>query len=124
MVSLFSMLFFLLISVVERQAPVYLSVSIIFFLIASLYSFFNPVKLTIANAMQSNASQLALVGLGTGNILFGGVAGFPFYILYALMCMDVGLSSMEFITQTSHRIQRAGMDGLLEKGEDDYDRIN
>ena len=98
MVSMFSMLFFVLISVVERQAPVYLSVSIIFFILSSLYSFFNPVKLTIANAMQSNATQLALVGLGTGNILFGGVAGFPFYILYLLMCVDVGLSSIEFIS--------------------------
>ena len=56
MVSMFSMLFFVLISVVERQAPVYLSVSIIFFILSSLYSFFNPVKLTIANAMQSNAT--------------------------------------------------------------------
>ena len=121
---MFSMLFFVLISVVERQAPLYLSMSIIFFILASLYSFFNPVKLTIANAMQSNATQLALVGLGTGNILFGGVAGFPFYVLYLLMCMDVGLSSIEFISQTSHRIQRASQDSLLEKGQDDYDRIN
>lgn len=104
MISMFSILFFTLISIFEHQAPMYLNLSIIMFILASLYSFFNPVRLTIANAMQSNASQLALVGLGTGNILFGGIAGFPFYILYLLMCMDVGLSSIEFISQTSHRI--------------------
>jgi len=123
MITMFSMLFFTLITIFECQAPIYLSLSIIFFICSGLFAFFNPMRLTIANAAQSNASQLALVGLGTGNILFGGVAGIPFYILYLLMCMDVGLSSIEFITQTSHRIQRAGT-GLLEKDDDDYDRLN
>jgi len=67
------------------------------FLMAGLYSFFNPMRLTVVNALQSNASQLALVGLGTGNIMFG-TAGIPFYCLYMMMMVDVGLSSMEFIS--------------------------
>lgn len=67
-------------------------------ILASGYSFFSPLRLTAVDMLQSNASQIGLLALGTAQIL-GGEAGIPFYVLYALMALDTFLSCQTFFNE-------------------------
>ena len=57
------------------------------FVLASVYSFFNPVPVLGVDALQSNGTMVALMGAGTYNIVANGAAG-PFMILYCLLAID------------------------------------
>ena len=116
------MLFFTLVCGVEGLMPISLVVGVTGYILASMYSFFNPVQITAINSLQSNAAQLALVGGSTVCALAGSAGGIPFYMLYLIICADMVFSTTEFVGQTANRIQR-GSEGFTGQKDDMYENL-
>ena len=99
------------------------------FILASIYSFFNPARVMGIEALQSNGAMVAVMGAGTYNIV-ANAAGTPFYLLYCLLALDAMASFSSYFQEHSQRIE---WNGTLEqplrvitnpKGDDnDYSRL-
>jgi len=99
------------------------------FVLASVFAFFNPVKLLGVEAIQSNGSMVALMGAGTYNIVANGAGG-PFMLLYCLLAIDCMASFSTYFQEHSQRIEWGGVNDPLRvihttpKGDDnDYSRL-
>ena len=77
------------------------------FVLASVYAFFNPVKVSGIDALQSNGAMVALMGAGTYNIVANG-AGLPFVLLYSLLAVDCMASFSTYFSEHSQNAQWAG----------------
>ena len=70
------------------------------FVLASVYAFFNPVRVLGVDALQSNGTMVALMGAGTYNIVANGV-GIPFMLLYCLLAVDCMASFSSYFQEHS-----------------------
>jgi len=77
------------------------------FILASIYSFFNPTRVTGIDAIQSNAAMVGLMGAATLNIVFGG-AGIGFFFLYMLLAFDCMASFSTYFSEHSQQVQWGG----------------
>ena len=87
LIFLASMLYVSLIAMVNGSIGVDVMSLFIVFLLAGAYSFFNPVKISGIDALQSNGAMLALMGIGTYNIV-ENAPGMSFFLMYCLLAVD------------------------------------
>ena len=100
------------------------------FILASIYSFFNPVQVRAIDACQSNGAMVGLMGASTINILSNG-ASVPFFMLYCLLAFDCMASFSSYFQEHAQRMEWAGAHDPLRvihtpsKGGDgdDYSRL-
>ena len=100
------------------------------FILASIYSFFNPVQVRAIDACQSNGAMVGLMGAGTMTILSQG-ASVPFFMLYCLLAFDCMASFSSYFQEHAQRVEWGGADQPLRfmhtpsKGGDgdDYSRL-
>ena len=100
------------------------------FILASIYSFFNPIQVRAIDACQSNGAMVGLMGAGTINILSQG-ASVPFFMLYCLLAFDCMASFSSYFQEHAQRVEWGGADQPLRfmhtpsKGGDgdDYSRL-
>lgn len=116
MVLSFTMLFFTFICTAEGMMPLSMTVGLVCYFLSSMWAFFNPVHIAGINALQSNASQLALVGGSTVSLLAGASGGIPFYMLYMILVTDTAFSSMEFFSRLNLRVH-PGQDSIGTKDD-------
>lgn len=89
-------LYFALILTVEGGLPKSVEALLLLTVIASLYSFFSPKRLTAVDAMQSNGVQIGILGVASSSILAYS-PGAAFYSLFAIMALDLFMSVSTFV---------------------------
>ena len=93
-------LYLTLISGVNGDLSLNMMMLFTMFVLASVYSFFNPVRVMGVEALQSNGAMVALMGAGTYNIVSNSVGG-PFYLLYCLLAIDCMASFSTYFQEHS-----------------------
>ena len=68
-------------------------------ILASVYSFFSPVPLKAIDAIQSNASQIAILGVSTYLIVSESSPSIAFTLLFCLMALDTMMSCSIFFEE-------------------------
>ena len=98
------------------------------FMLASIYSYFSPMRLAGIDAIQSNGAQVALIGAATHQIVSADV-GVSFYCLFSLLALDTIMSLQQFFEENQNTVvtNASQQVGLLSKGGDhgengDYSR--
>lgn len=89
-------LYLALILTVDGGLPKSIEGLLLMTVIASLYSFFSPKRLTAVDAIQSNGTQLGILGLASSSILAYS-PGAAFYCLCAMMALDLFFSVSAFL---------------------------
>lgn len=79
----------------------------IMFVMASVYAFFNPTRVTGVEALQSNGAMLTLMGASTLNMVSGG-GSMTFFMLYCLLSLDCMASFSQFFSEHSEQVEWGG----------------
>ena len=96
--------------------PVGLLSVILSMIVASAYSFFSPMRVTAVDAIQSNGSQLAVLGAATYHVVKHHPS-ISFYALFVLLAIDTVASCSTFFEEHKRNIGAKADQamGLLEK---------
>ena len=113
-------LFLAIICLFGGGASTTVMLSFIGFILASVYSYFSPVRLTGVDAIQSNGAQLALLGACTYQIVMGDPSA-SFLILFTMLALDAFMSLNQFFSENQNVVVRSSISqmGLLQK-DDSY----
>ena len=104
---MFAQVYFSIISFTDGSASMPLNIGMMTFILASMYSFFGyPVEIAAVNALQSNASQGALLAAAGSQIFMQG-AGTPFVFLSALMMIDFIGSMTVYFSHNQSQLARS-----------------
>lgn len=99
---MFMQMFLLAICGTEGQVPTVLCGAIATQLLCGIYSFFGGYpQLAAVDALQSNGSQVALVGVSALNLLTAPAAGLNALLLFCMMSMEAYTSCTIWYSQNN-----------------------